>query len=79
MVCVPSSFFIGENGIPLEVIAGSVSAEELIKRINRVDQVLMQCVNYVQLTFTATGNPTVNYFFEITVPGVVILFCSSAM
>lgn len=70
MVCIPSSFFIGENGIPLEVIAGSVSAEELIKRINRVDQVLMQCVNYVN---------TVNYFFEITVPGVVILFCSSAM
>uniref|UniRef100_A0A3B4G313 UBX domain-containing protein 4 n=1 Tax=Pundamilia nyererei TaxID=303518 RepID=A0A3B4G313_9CICH len=67
VVCIPSSFFIGENGIPLEVIAGSVSAEELIKRINRVDQVLMQCVNYVN---------TVNYFFEITVPGVVILFCN---
>lgn len=31
------------------------------------------------VTFTATGNPTVNYSFEITVPGVVILFCSSAM
>lgn len=39
VVCVPSSFFIGENGIPLEVIAGSVSAEELMKRINRVKQV----------------------------------------
>uniref|UniRef100_A0A8C2YYY9 UBX domain-containing protein 4 n=1 Tax=Cyclopterus lumpus TaxID=8103 RepID=A0A8C2YYY9_CYCLU len=38
VVCVPSSFFIGENGIPLEVIAGSVSAEELMKRINRVKQ-----------------------------------------
>lgn len=42
VVCVPSSFFIGENGIPLEVIAGSVSAEELIKRINRVDQMHTQ-------------------------------------
>ncbi|XP_068184725.1 UBX domain-containing protein 4 [Antennarius striatus] len=38
VVCIPSSFFIGENGIPLEVIAGSVSAEELMKRINRVQQ-----------------------------------------
>ncbi|XP_070770527.1 UBX domain-containing protein 4 isoform X2 [Enoplosus armatus] len=38
VVCIPSSFFIGENGIPLEVIAGSVSAEELMKRINRVKQ-----------------------------------------
>ncbi|KPP65469.1 UBX domain-containing protein 4-like [Scleropages formosus] len=33
------SFFIGENGIPLEVIAGSVSAEELVKRIAKVKQV----------------------------------------
>uniref|UniRef100_A0A8C9YPA4 UBX domain-containing protein 4 n=1 Tax=Sander lucioperca TaxID=283035 RepID=A0A8C9YPA4_SANLU len=39
VVCIPSSFFIGENGIPLEVIAGSVSAEELKKRIHRVKQV----------------------------------------
>ncbi|KAK2839371.1 hypothetical protein Q5P01_013111 [Channa striata] len=38
VVCIPSSFFIGENGIPLEVIAGSVSAEELMKRINRAKQ-----------------------------------------
>uniref|UniRef100_A0A665W6K8 UBX domain-containing protein 4 n=1 Tax=Echeneis naucrates TaxID=173247 RepID=A0A665W6K8_ECHNA len=38
VVCIPSSFFIGENGTPLEVIAGSVSAEELKKRINRVKQ-----------------------------------------
>uniref|UniRef100_A0A8B9KHD8 UBX domain-containing protein 4 n=1 Tax=Astyanax mexicanus TaxID=7994 RepID=A0A8B9KHD8_ASTMX len=36
VVCIPSSFFIGENGIPLEVIAGGVSAEELKKRINKV-------------------------------------------
>ncbi|NXU52249.1 UBXN4 protein, partial [Turnix velox] len=38
VVCVPSSFFIGENGIPLEVIAGSVSVEELITRIHKVKQ-----------------------------------------
>ena len=39
VVCVPSSFFIGENGIPLEVVAGSVSAEDLLKRITKVQQV----------------------------------------
>ncbi|XP_038575711.1 UBX domain-containing protein 4 isoform X4 [Micropterus salmoides] len=44
VVCVPSSFFIGENGIPLEVIAGSVSADELMKRINRVKQMHSQQV-----------------------------------
>ncbi|XP_034550271.1 UBX domain-containing protein 4 [Notolabrus celidotus] len=42
VVCVPSSFFIGENGIPLEVIAGSVPAEELMKRIHRVKQMHAQ-------------------------------------
>ncbi|AWP12664.1 putative UBX domain-containing protein 4 [Scophthalmus maximus] len=44
VVCIPSSFFIGENGIPLEVIAGSVSAEELMKRINRVKQMHAQLI-----------------------------------
>lgn len=42
VVCIPSSFFIGENGIPLEVIAGGVSAEELKKRINKVKQMHSQ-------------------------------------
>ncbi|XP_029980503.1 UBX domain-containing protein 4 isoform X2 [Sphaeramia orbicularis] len=42
VVCIPSSFFIGENGIPLEVIASSVSAEELMKRISRVKQMHAQ-------------------------------------
>ncbi|XP_062823052.1 UBX domain-containing protein 4 [Anolis carolinensis] len=41
VVCVPSSFFIGDNGVPLEVIAGSVSAEELIARIHKVKQMHM--------------------------------------
>ncbi|NXG71471.1 UBXN4 protein, partial [Baryphthengus martii] len=38
VVCVPSSFFIGDNGIPLEVIAGSISVEELVTRIQKVKQ-----------------------------------------
>lgn len=38
VVCIPSSFFIGDSGIPLEVIAGSISAEELIARIHKVTQ-----------------------------------------
>jgi hypothetical protein len=38
-VCVPSSFFIGDSGIPLEVIAGSISADELVTRIHKVRQV----------------------------------------
>ncbi|XP_063070155.1 UBX domain-containing protein 4 isoform X2 [Engraulis encrasicolus] len=42
VVCIPSSFFIGENGIPLEVVAGSVSAEELTKRIQKVKQMHFQ-------------------------------------
>ncbi|KAM5151976.1 UBX domain-containing protein 4 [Mantella aurantiaca] len=38
VVCVPSSFFIGDSGIPLEVIAGSISAEELVGKITKVKQ-----------------------------------------
>uniref|UniRef100_A0A8P4K467 UBX domain-containing protein 4 n=1 Tax=Dicentrarchus labrax TaxID=13489 RepID=A0A8P4K467_DICLA len=49
VVCIPSSFFIGENGIPLEVIAGTVPAEELKKRISRVKQVWAQ--NWISCSF----------------------------
>ncbi|XP_051564374.1 UBX domain-containing protein 4-like isoform X2 [Myxocyprinus asiaticus] len=42
VLCIPSSFFIGENGIPLEVIAGNVTAEELTSRINKVRQMHTQ-------------------------------------
>ncbi|XP_049340981.1 UBX domain-containing protein 4 [Astyanax mexicanus] len=48
VVCIPSSFFIGENGIPLEVIAGGVSAEELKKRINKVRQMHSQQTSGVE-------------------------------
>uniref|UniRef100_H0WLN1 UBX domain-containing protein 4 n=1 Tax=Otolemur garnettii TaxID=30611 RepID=H0WLN1_OTOGA len=42
VVCVPSSFFIGDSGIPLEVIAGSISADELVTRIHKVQQMHSQ-------------------------------------
>ncbi|XP_067843320.1 UBX domain-containing protein 4 [Heptranchias perlo] len=42
VVCIPSSFFIGDNGIPLEVVAGSVTAAELITRIQKVKEMHRQ-------------------------------------
>ncbi|KAM9244391.1 LOW QUALITY PROTEIN: UBX domain-containing protein 4-like [Dugong dugon] len=38
VICVSSSFFTGDSGIPLEVIAGSASADELVTRIHEVQQ-----------------------------------------
>ncbi|XP_041118093.1 UBX domain-containing protein 4-like isoform X1 [Polyodon spathula] len=45
VVCIPASFFIGDNGIPLEVIAGSVPAEQLVNRIEKVKQMHVQQKN----------------------------------
>ncbi|XP_078084174.1 UBX domain-containing protein 4 [Mustelus asterias] len=42
VVCIPSSFFIGDNGIPLEVVAGSVTAMELVARIQKVKEMHRQ-------------------------------------
>ncbi|MGH0142106.1 UNVERIFIED_CONTAM: hypothetical protein FKN15_041280 [Acipenser sinensis] len=39
------SFFIGDNGVPLEVIAGSVPAEQLVNRIEKVKQMHIQQKN----------------------------------
>ncbi|XP_024141935.1 UBX domain-containing protein 4 isoform X2 [Oryzias melastigma] len=44
VVCIPSSFFIGNSGIPLEVIAGGVTPQELLKRILNVSQMHSQKV-----------------------------------
>ncbi|XP_073701329.1 UBX domain-containing protein 4 [Garra rufa] len=49
VVCIPSSFFIGENGIPLEVIAGSVTADELKRRIDKVTQMHTQQMDGAQM------------------------------
>ncbi|XP_078259522.1 UBX domain-containing protein 4 [Rhinoraja longicauda] len=42
VVCIPSCFFIGDSGIPLEVIAGSMTAEALVTRIQRVKEMNRQ-------------------------------------
>uniref|UniRef100_A0A1A7XJ82 UBX domain-containing protein 4 n=1 Tax=Iconisemion striatum TaxID=60296 RepID=A0A1A7XJ82_9TELE len=42
VVCIPSSFFIGDSGVPLEVVAGCVSPDELVKRISKVNQMRTQ-------------------------------------
>lgn len=36
MVPVPSLFFIGENGTPLEIVAGTITAIELMSKIDSV-------------------------------------------
>uniref|UniRef100_A0A667YA15 UBX domain-containing protein 4 n=1 Tax=Myripristis murdjan TaxID=586833 RepID=A0A667YA15_9TELE len=63
VVCIPSSFFIGENGIPLEVIAGSVSAEELMKRIDKVKQVggISSCSVRQYITCSSPCNTHLTY------------------
>ncbi|XP_074550234.1 UBX domain-containing protein 4 [Halichoeres trimaculatus] len=66
VVCIPSSFFIGENGIPLEVIAGSVPAQELMKRIHRVKQMHAQQIT----TDTAASGATGSCESTATVPEV---------
>ncbi|XP_029419679.1 UBX domain-containing protein 4 [Nannospalax galili] len=52
VVCVPSSFFIGESGIPLEVIAGSISADELVTRTQRLWQTKLMHSSKGEITKT---------------------------
>ncbi len=39
VVYVPCTFFIGENGVPLEVVAGFLEAREFLEKIDQVEQV----------------------------------------
>ncbi|MCJ8732228.1 hypothetical protein PDJAM_G00208890 [Pangasius djambal] len=65
VVCIPSSFFIGDNGIPLEIIAGGVSAEELTNRISKVKQIHAQ-----QTAAPAQPNPETSIQAESPSPSV---------
>uniref|UniRef100_A0A9J8DKY5 UBX domain-containing protein 4 n=2 Tax=Cyprinus carpio TaxID=7962 RepID=A0A9J8DKY5_CYPCA len=58
VVCIPSSFFIGENGVPLEVIAGSVTEDELQRRILRVTQVNTNTLSVPMEEDGASGHVT---------------------
>ncbi|NP_998206.1 UBX domain-containing protein 4 [Danio rerio] len=60
VVCVPSSFFIGENGIPLEVIAGSVTEDELKRRISRVIQMQGQQTDAAEMHTQTAEQPAVS-------------------
>ncbi|XP_016337479.1 UBX domain-containing protein 4-like [Sinocyclocheilus anshuiensis] len=57
VVCVPSSFFIGESGVPLEVIAGSVTEDELQHRISRVTQMHTQQMSAERANQTPVSEP----------------------
>ncbi|XP_059356738.1 UBX domain-containing protein 4-like [Carassius carassius] len=57
VVCIPSSFFIGENGVPLEVIAGSVTEDELQRRISRVTQMHTQQMSAERANQTPISEP----------------------
>ncbi|XP_067021154.1 UBX domain-containing protein 4-like isoform X3 [Acropora muricata] len=35
VVCIPVTYFIGENGLPLEVVGGSLSVEEFLSKANK--------------------------------------------
>ena len=41
-MCVPSTYFIGEAGVPLEVTGGHVSPEDFHKKIEEVLKVKYQ-------------------------------------
>uniref|UniRef100_A0A3P9H4J6 UBX domain-containing protein 4 n=1 Tax=Oryzias latipes TaxID=8090 RepID=A0A3P9H4J6_ORYLA len=47
VVCIPSSFFIGNSGVPLEVIAGGVTPQDLLKRILNVSQVRRKLLDHI--------------------------------
>ncbi|XP_056145318.1 UBX domain-containing protein 4 isoform X2 [Lampris incognitus] len=77
VVCIPSSFFIGGDGTPLEVIAGSMSAEELTKRISKVKQMQAEQVRggivvSPESEAPAAANPSVSVPIEPTAGATVL-------
>jgi hypothetical protein len=62
LVPVPSLFFIGRNGVPLEVVAGEVNVPELLQRITSVLEKNGKVVPGKVLKKLLTGCMYENYF-----------------
>ncbi|XP_016110502.1 UBX domain-containing protein 4-like [Sinocyclocheilus grahami] len=68
VVCIPSSFFIGENGVPLEVIAGSVTEDELQRRISRVTQMHTQQIEGAEMNAEEADHGSASSKESLSVP-----------
>ena len=40
IICIPVTYFIGENGLPLEVIGGDLPVDDFVSRANKALEVL---------------------------------------
>lgn len=45
-MCIPVTFFIGETGLPLEVVAGSPPVDEFIAKANKAFEVSCSSKNF---------------------------------
>lgn len=53
---IPSVYFIGDGGVPLEVVSGSVSPNDFLKRIENVKEVRMHWQKYFEIKISSVAN-----------------------
>ena len=41
VVCIPVTYFIGENGLPLEVVGGSLPVDEFLSKASKALEVII--------------------------------------
>ena len=51
VVCIPVTYFIGENGLPLEVIGGSLPVDEFLSKANKALEVIVTFPIYQSILF----------------------------
>lgn len=56
IVCIPVTYFIGENGLPLEVIGGDLPVDEFVSRANKALEVLHVYVTIRSNTISTVQN-----------------------
>ena len=44
VVCIPVTYFIGENGLPLEVVGGSLPVDEFLSKASKALEVIVTVV-----------------------------------
>ena len=54
IVCIPVTYFIGENGLPLEVVGGSLPVDEFVSKANKALEVQLKMRKAVNKDFIVT-------------------------
>ena len=72
IVCIPVTYFIGENGLPLEVIGGDLPVDDFVSRANKALEVIYVLQYIAILTQYKTALHVCKLYSKVRLDSVIV-------